>query len=341
MTKTLFNLKEISSARNFIYGLSILWIVFFHSGLNVESVAIRTFKSMGDCAVEIFFFLSGVSLYFSYNNSRNALSFYKRRLVRTLPYYLIFYGIVFVYFNLIQNFNVAQFLLNYTLLDFWLHGLGNAPWFLAVILLFYAVYPLIFTVFFTEYKRKKLFVTLFIVIVSALCVTLSIFCSHLRIFTYRIPILIFGCVFGKFVYDGLDFKFWHGLILFATLIISAALFVNFKEIGFLRNLFYLPLSLTIVFVSTQIYKFNQNYCKIVNTPFDFLGAFTLEIYLTHEKVQENLFRILNSAGLDIRFENTAYQLCCIALAIGISIGLASLIRLIVKRIQQVSNTKLV
>ena len=213
------------------------------------------------------------------------------------------------------------------------------PWFLAVILLFYAVYPLIFTVFFTEYKRKKLFVTLFIVIVSALCVTLSIFCTHLRIFIYRIPIFIFGCVFGKIVYDGLDFKFWHGLILFATLIISAALFVNFNEIGFLRNLFYLPLSLTIIFVSTQIYRFNLNYCKIINKPFDFLGAFTLEIYLTHEKVQENLFKILNATGLDIRFENTVYQFCCIALAIGISIGLASLIRLIVKKYQHLSNTE--
>lgn len=334
MTKSLFNLKEISLARNFIYGLSILWIIFYHSGLNVSSSVFKAIKSVGDCSVEIFFFQSGISLYFSFSKDRNILSFYKRRLIRTLPYYLLFYGIVFVYFNLIENFNVLQFFLNYTMLDFWMHGLGNSPWFLAAILLFYGLYPMIYTVFFTEYKHKAIFVSLFVVIMCTLCVTLSIFCPHLRIFTYRIPIFILGCLAGKWVHDGLDFKFWNGLVLFATLIVTAVLFACFKEAGFIRNLFYIPLSLTVICVATQFYKFNLNYCKAVNKPFEFLGAFTLEIYLTHEKVQENLFKILNAIGPDVQFGNTIYQLCCILLAIGISVGLSLVIRLLIKKIQR-------
>lgn len=281
----------------------------------------------------------GGGLYFSLVNNRNVISFYKRRLIRTLPYYLFFYGIVFAYFNLLQNFNFGQFLLNYTMLDFWIHGLGNAPWYLAAILVFYALYPLIYRVFFDEYRFKVLIVVLFLVVLCAICVTLSIFCSHLRIFFYRVPIFLLGCVAGKFVYEGREFKFWHGLILFAALVLGVIFFKLFKDVSIVRNILYIPLSLTIICIAAQIFKFNSAYCPVVNKPLEFLGIYTLEIYLTHEKVQENLFKVLNACGLNVQFGNIIYQIVCIILSIGISVGIASLIRFILKKISDTKRRK--
>ena len=329
MNKRLINLQDISCARNFIYGLSILWIVFYHCGLNVTNYVLQTVKSYGDCAVEIFFFMSGCCLYFSYVKKPSPLEFYKKRLLRTLPYYLIFYGVVFVYFNLIKTPNVGQFFLNYTMLDYWLHGLGNSPWFLAAILVFYALYPLIYKVFFGNHKRKWIYVAVFLSVLTAASVTLSVYFTHLRIFLYRIPIFLLGCVAGKFVYEGREFKFYHGLILFACLIVGKVLFVQFKDVSVLRNLYYLPLSLTVTLIFSQVYKFNSIFCSVVNKPIEYVGTFSLEIYLTHEKVQENVIRILNGWNIEVSFNNTWYQLSCIALAIGISIGLALLIRLVI------------
>lgn len=334
MRKTLFNLKEISAARNYIYGLAILWIVFYHCGINVGSgTVLSAIKGGGDCAVEIFFFLSGICLYFSYFNNPRPLAFYKRRLLRTLPYYLIFYGVVFVYFNLIRDCNVGQFFLNYTMLDFWIHGLGNSPWYLAAILVFYLAYPLILKVFFGAYKHKPLFVMLFLAAIAAVTAVLSVFCPHLRVFSYRIPIFLLGCYAGKLVYEGREFRFWHGLVLFGCLIVSGILFHFFKDVSFVRNVFYLPLALTLTAVASQLFRFNETYCKAVNKPFEYVGTFTLEIYLTHEKTQENVIRILHACGVEVAFDNVAYQLCCIALALGISIGLGLLIRLIISKCQ--------
>lgn len=330
MNKRLINLKELSYARNFIYGLSILWIVFYHCGLNVSSYVMQTVKSYGDCAVEIFFFMSGCCLYFSYLKNSWPLGFYKKRLVRTLPYYLIFYGVVFTYFNLIKTPNVGQFFLNYTMLDFWMHGLGNSPWFLAAILVFYAFYPLIFKVLFGKHKHKWIYVTVFLVVTAVACTILSVYFAHLRIFLYRVPIFLLGCLAGKYVYEEREFKFYHGLILVAFLIVAKILFVHFNNISVFRNLYYIPLSLTIVLIFTQVYKFNTIYCNIVNIPIQYIGAFSLELYLTHEKVQENVIRILNSCNIDISFNNTWYQLSCIVLAIGISIGLSLAIRCVIK-----------
>lgn len=337
LDKKLINLKDISFARNFIYGISILWIVFYHCALNIPGGFFQTIKAYGDCAVEIFFLLSGCFLYFSYTKNHNVTCFYKKRLKRILPYYLIFYGIVFASFNLIINFNPLQFFLNYTMLDFWINGLGNSPWFLAGIIIFYLSYPLIYKIFFEDCKHKKISVSLFLIVLSISGTLLSIYIPHLRIFIYRIPIFLIGCLIGKFIYEEKEMKFYHLLILIGFLLVGKILFSYFANISIFRNIYYIPLSLIIVFLSSQLYKFNEKYIKIINTPFEYIGMFTLEIYLTHEKVQENLFRILEFFKINVSFNNQIYQCICIALAILISIGLASLIKFVSELLRKKSS----
>lgn len=155
MKKKTFNLFNISIARNLIYGLSIMWIVFFHSGLEIKSETIKLIKSYGDCGVEIFFILSGISLYFSFSKDENIISFYKRRLLRIIPSYLIVYTTVFLIFDIYQQHNIKQFLLDISMLDFWLHGLGRVPWFIAGIIVFYLLYPFIYRLLYNEYELKK------------------------------------------------------------------------------------------------------------------------------------------------------------------------------------------
>lgn len=315
MKKKIFGLKDVSSARNFIYGFAIIWIIFYHSALLPTSTLFSDIKSYGDCGVEIFFLLSGICLYFSYNKQPEVLPFFKRRAARIFPPYLIIYGIVFIYLDIISSFNIGQFLLDYSLLDFWLHGLGRAPWFLAGIIVFYCIYPLIFKVFFGKQKHKPLYIVIFFTVLTAILVALISFYPHLNIFTVRVPIFIIGSLLGKLVFEDYGVKIWQIILIAALTVLTYFLFKSYPLQLETRNLFYIFLSFSLIMALSGIYKLFAKYVPVLNLPFEFAGKISLEIYLCHEKIQESMFRILNAVGLNAEFNRKWYQWLCIALAI--------------------------
>lgn len=318
MNKRAFGLKDVSSARNFIYGFAIIWIIFYHSALLPASKFFSNIKYYGDCGVEIFFLLSGICLYFSYGKKPEALPFFKRRAARVFPPYLIIYGIVFIYLDIISSFNIGQFLLDYTMLDFWLHGLGRAPWFLAGIIVFYCIYPLVFKIFFGGQKYKALYIVIFCTALAAIIVALVKFYPHLNIFTVRIPVFIIGSLFGKLVFEDYGVKIWQIILISVLTFLSYFLFKSYPlQLG-TRNLFYIFLSFSLIMALSEIYKLFAKFIPVLNVPFEFTGKISLEIYLCHEKIQEFLFRILNAFGLNVEFNQKWYQWLCFALAILLS-----------------------
>ncbi len=96
MNKKIFELKDISLARAFLYGFAILWIMFFHSNFVCTNPVLSWIKTHGNCGVDIFFLLSGISLYFSYTKNRDPKRFYKNRFKRVLPYFIFLYGGYFI-----------------------------------------------------------------------------------------------------------------------------------------------------------------------------------------------------------------------------------------------------
>lgn len=326
MNKRLFGLQDVSKARNFIYGIAIIWIMFFHCGLRPVTATFNLIKGYGDCGVEIFFFLSGVCLFYSYDKDRNPLTFYKRRFLKILPPYLIVYGVVFIVIDLVPNFNMWQFLLDYSLLDFWINGLGRAPWFVAAIIVFYLAYPLIYNLFFGETKNRAGKLIVFFAVIIVLSLLLIAYFPHLNIFTIRIPIFISGCFLGKFVHDDYGVKPWHLLLLAALFGGSLALFLTFRNIWWLRNLFFAFLTVSLILVLSGLYKLFNRFVPILNKPFIFLGGLTLEIYLCHEKIQESFFHILQWFNVGADFGDEWYQWLCIASAVLVSVGVRALVR---------------
>lgn len=97
------DLGLISKYRNELYGIAIILILLFHfAGTHVNHygpigadsflfVAISSFeKYVGSVGVELFVFLSGMSMYYSYTRNSRLLSFYSKRYQRILiPYIYI------------------------------------------------------------------------------------------------------------------------------------------------------------------------------------------------------------------------------------------------------------
>lgn len=86
----------LSKYRNELYGISILWIILFH-GLQFKNFSLSNELKIldgiikhGNCGVEIFLFLTGISLYYSLKSHDNLRIFYINRLKRIfLPLLII------------------------------------------------------------------------------------------------------------------------------------------------------------------------------------------------------------------------------------------------------------
>lgn len=91
---------EIESLRMELMGFAIILIMLFHLGV----------LPFGECGVDIFLFLSGFSMYHSLSRNDNIVKFYRKRLLRILPAYLI----IAIPFFFLKTYTIDEFLLKIT-----------------------------------------------------------------------------------------------------------------------------------------------------------------------------------------------------------------------------------
>ena len=146
-----FNLKNISKYRGELFGLAIIEIIIFHYfetllAVGVTNSLLKLISKayvyvLGSIGVEVFLFLSGMGIAFSLSKKHTLFSFYRDRAKRLLlPYAVI--GLVFWIvrdFIILKN-GVVTFILDFTLISFWVKGTGTL-WYMAFIILMYAVSP--------------------------------------------------------------------------------------------------------------------------------------------------------------------------------------------------------
>ena len=79
---------SLSRYRGVLMGIAIIMIVLFHVALP-RSSAFFGLKRMGNMGVDIFFFLSGIGLWFAWTKRPEVLHFYRRRLYCTATHQAI------------------------------------------------------------------------------------------------------------------------------------------------------------------------------------------------------------------------------------------------------------
>ncbi|WP_455163594.1 acyltransferase family protein, partial [Slackia exigua] len=96
-----FRLDIVSTYRAPLYGFAILWIVIYHATIDnvdfsfgIEQLLwFKGIMELGNAGVDIFLFLSGVCLFFSYAKKPTLHDFMKKRAVRLIvPLVVIDYG---------------------------------------------------------------------------------------------------------------------------------------------------------------------------------------------------------------------------------------------------------
>ena len=265
-------IEKILQNRTSLMRFSIIWIFINHLsffGYLGNSTIINSFIEIGSCGVDIFMLLSSMGLYLSLQKNYNIRYFYKKRLNRILPCFILLYPL---WVLTTKNINPYPYL--------------KSMWFILAILIFYLFYPFCYKKL-SNYKGNRLCIPFVITILITLFFTLILyFKGGYYAYMYgtwmnmvqRIPIfitgtlLIIGAIFPRLIYKS------H-IIFLLSLCAAYVIHYNFNEIYYKHFLFVSYYFLSISIIKYLIYLFEHS--KKLNEFLKFIGKYTLEIYLVH------------------------------------------------------------
>ncbi|MCI6465883.1 MAG: acyltransferase [Faecalicatena sp.] len=280
--------KILSTYRSQIMGVAIIWIMLLH-GMEAYPQIYKEFPLIGFVmergmiGVEMFLFVSGMGMFFSFTKNDNIKYFYFKRIDRVLIPYLLISLPFWIWKDLWTGRDVGAFFKDYTMLSFWTEGVYTV-WYIALILLLYAVYPLIFNVFIkgsSMLKKGIIMLASLLLPVMVFLISPSIF-EKTEIAVWRITSFILGTLMAKWVMDSKKIKFSHLFILAGgTVVFTVVAFVINATVKFpgIVRLIYLPLGLIcclLVGVLLDLLK-----CGWMNRFLGIAGKYSLELYMIH------------------------------------------------------------
>lgn len=160
-------IARVSDYRTYLMGISILWIILFHTAWYLWfPKVIEMFQMSGNYGVDIFIFVSVYGLYHSMQNKLTLRQWYFRRLKRIIPSFLI----VATMLAFIECWSVTDYIKEIAFIGFLLPNIKYEVvfWYIPAILIFYAIFPYVY-----KYRKKRV---IYIFIPLA-----YIFCNILRI----------------------------------------------------------------------------------------------------------------------------------------------------------------
>ncbi|MCR5565503.1 MAG: acyltransferase [Clostridiales bacterium] len=325
----------LSQNRVCLMGFAILCIMFTHNSIEI-GIIWSTAKIIAQIGVDLFLFLSGYGLYNSYMKSPEG--FYKRRFIRIIPTYLLVTILYIAYLKIFTSSSIKEALWNFSLISFFTDGI-QLQWFIAIILLLYLLYPVLFRL---VNVRLAVILTCCVAWSSSLLIcygpwTLPV--NIIRVFSLfiiRIPVFIAGSYvrshehqFGK--NDGLNVL---AAVCSIVCIILVRLYI--KDYWPLVRVLFFPATISICNILASLFSVIPENRKRF---FSILGSITLELYLIHEKVLWIMTGIMNRFTHIVIPDNLGWTLIVNLSAVVLSIFAGIFCAYIIKRIVKPERMK--
>ena len=280
-----YNFYNISKHRTELMGLATIFIIIFHSSINVKDITIlQSLKNIGDFGVDIFLFLSGIGLYFSYTNDGDKVKFYKNRFIRIMPYYIPIAIVWYISYHIIFGGNIQKIIIDIITLGFWTRG-NMCMWYISAISILYLISP-----YYIDLMKKKPISITIVSVLSMIILTFIIrftrlndICGYLLIFLARVPIFIIGLNIGRLVYEHIEIeknKLYKIHLLAIFCLLTSIIIVNpsyFYIPFFIKYLMYIPIAISVCIIVSNTLTNNN---RILET----FGIYSLLVYLFHEKI---------------------------------------------------------
>lgn len=306
------NWAVFSEKRSIFMGFAITIIMLFHwcenysllvtdwwSSEFVKTVfgrLINIFAWIGACGVEIFLFLSGIGLYFSFSKRPDVLSFYKKRFVTILvPYfliaapYLIWQNFIYTDRGIFWLFKDLFLLTSFT-------PFNRQCWYISMILFCYVIFPVLYYAI----KRWGVFGVILLESVTMLLPFIvqvldpEVFNLY-QVGLTRIPSFVLGVYCGEKVKNNDPVKRFP-FIVFGFAVFMYVLGHIAKNYGISRTIFfrYEKGALMLVFLFVAAWMTEKLPIHKLNKLLIFFSPMTLELYLTHVEVRRMFARLFTN-----------------------------------------------
>lgn len=288
-----------------MYGVCAVWIIVFHTfrRIGMPYIPIITnIVGIGNMAVDVFFFFSGLCLALSAER-HNYLEtgwreYFRRRFTRILVPYLI---VCIPYYIWVAKFEssggtvrrIAVFFANLSSATFWLKG-KLTTWYAYGVLVFYMMFPILYR----TVKKSKTSVRYLLLGMIAFAVASSYIpvLKNSTILWARMPIFTIGIVAAEGEESRLSGDRYRMIVASAILLVLGLL-TSLSEISetftipqVYRFLLYIPMTLSLVLVLSRAGEKVQF--------FEMLGTMSFEIYLVHNTLLHPLktFGVIDATG---------------------------------------------
>lgn len=260
-------------------GVAALWVMLFHGTMNIPIHAVDVFIKIGYLGVDIFMFMSGFSMSNSLGKSGGAKGFYIRRLKKILPTFVPFAILWYASYLSTEYGSTSAIMDAAHTSEFWII-LIIFRWFVPAILFCYLITPVIDLIF-QKFVSETLAEIVMVLIGVMVAIPFAFIGSSvaLMIFT-RVPEYVIGYRYGLLLKSDYKkpFVFIRVILIIVLYIIYYYLLSNFTDI-YLGDtgLYWWP---AIFGVSSIVVCLSR--CRwIDNTIFNFMGKYSLELYLWH------------------------------------------------------------
>lgn len=165
---------KIGEGRTELFGIAALLVILVHAkSFNWETYPLFLYKicEQGSIGVDIFLLLSGIGLYYSMQKCGTVRAFYKHRMARIIPSYLMITGVLYGIICLIENMSLTDFFLQISTLHFWIRG-ENGTWYVSLIILLYLLYPSIYKILTGQKWKRNISLLFGIIILAEICFSL-------------------------------------------------------------------------------------------------------------------------------------------------------------------------
>ena len=271
-------------------GFAIIIVMLFHVPLS-RLDPFFGLRRMGNLGVDIFFFLSGIGLWYSWAKQQDWRRFYLNRALRIYPAWLIVAG--YFYISRFHGTTTASYvdlagdiIVNW---DFWLHD-ELTFWYVPATMMLYLFAPP-----YMELVRRHPIYRWLVVLPLMWCIIVQYVApvhqavGHIEIFWSRVPIFFLGINFAEAVRQKreIDKQAWWMITGLFALSLWACIWLEQMRHGrfplYTERMLYIVLAITTILIMSKVFDWlcGSKAGTYVNKWFAWVGGISLEIYLVH------------------------------------------------------------
>ena len=270
--------------RSFLLGIAIIMVIIYH----FFSWIINPFGrfNIGYVGVDIFLFLSGWGLTYSYTRN-NLKTFYFRRIKKIFPLYLLTSIIIICISTRSEHIDIIEALKRICTLSYYIDPAHSIDWYLNSLYIYYLSFPILYKICYRLKFKAVIFSCFFILLIYYLTWynDIQIHWKH-DCFLARIPIFCAGIVYAIHQYTSKQiFRFAY---------ISLLMYLPFYYVSP-----YLAASTLVFAIAICSIQFSANNIGNAYYKIEYLGKYTLELYCSNIIVHKFISVPLKSGQINI------------------------------------------